>query len=108
MVRSEKATFKSECLTCTLRASCCSERLSWAQVSILTSSSVRNREKRGDGVREYERCYGICEKEKYVCISMKGIWCNLDGPSKNKELWSYVVKFEFSRPKVAQIGRSKC
>ena len=22
--------------------------------------------------------------------------------SKNKELWSYVVKFEFSRPKVAQ------
>ena len=47
-------------------------------------------------------------KEKYVCISMKGIWCNLDGPSKNKELWSYVVKFEFSRPKVAQIGRSKC
>ena len=32
-------------------------------------------------------------------ISMKEIWCNLDGPPKNKELWSYVVKFEFSRPK---------
>ena len=23
----------------------------------------------------------------------------LDGPPKNLELWSYVVKFEFSRPK---------
>ena len=31
-----------------------------------------------------------------MCISMKEIWCNLDGPLKNKELWSYVVKFEFS------------
>ena len=29
-------------------------------------------------------------------ISMKEILCNLDGPSKNKELWSHVVKFEFS------------
>ena len=27
-------------------------------------------------------------------ISMKEIWRNLDGPPKNKELWSYVVKFE--------------
>ena len=30
---------------------------------------------------------------------MKEIWRNLDGPPENKELWSYVVKFEFSRPK---------
>ena len=30
---------------------------------------------------------------------MKEIWRNLDGPPKNKELWSYVVNFEFSRPK---------
>ena len=35
-------------------------------------------------------------------ISMNKIWRNLDGPPKNKDLWSYVVKFEFSRPKVAQ------
>ena len=28
----------------------------------------------------------------------------LDGLPKNKELWSYVVKFEFSGPKVAHIG----
>ena len=41
-------------------------------------------------------------------ISMKEIWCNLDGPPKNKELWSYVVKVEFSRPKVPQIGPSRC
>ena len=32
-------------------------------------------------------------------ILMKEIWRILDGPPKNKELWSYVVKFEFSRPK---------
>ena len=31
--------------------------------------------------------------------SMKEIWRHLDGRPKNKELWSYVVKFEFSRPK---------
>ena len=37
-------------------------------------------------------------------ISMMEIWRNLDGPPKNKELWSYVVKFEFSMPKVAQGG----
>ena len=37
-------------------------------------------------------------------ISMKEIWCNLDGPPKNKELRSYVVKFEFSRWKVAQTN----
>ena len=28
---------------------------------------------------------------------------NLDGPLKNKELWSYVVKFEFSRPKSSSV-----
>ena len=50
----------------------------------------------------------IKPNEKYVRISMKEIWRNLDGPSKNKDLWSYVVSFEFSRPKVAQIGPSWC
>ena len=43
-----------------------------------------------------------------MCISVKEIWCHLDGPSKNKELCNYVVSFEFSRPKVAQIGPSMC
>ena len=44
----------------------------------------------------------IKPKEKYVRISLKEIWRNLDGPWKYKELWSYVVKFKFSRPKEAQ------
>ena len=39
---------------------------------------------------------------------MKEIWHNLDNLPKNKELWSYVVSLEFSRPKVAQIGPSRC
>ena len=39
----------------------------------------------------------IKPKEKYVRISMKEIWRNLDGPPKNKELWSYLVTFEISR-----------
>ena len=41
----------------------------------------------------------IKPNEKNVRISLKEIWRNLDGPPKNKESWSYVVKFEFSRPK---------
>ena len=32
-------------------------------------------------------------------ISINEIWRNLDGPPKNTELWSYVVKVKFSRPK---------
>ena len=37
-------------------------------------------------------------------LSLKEIWRNLDGPPKNKELWSYVVKFEFSRPKSSSVS----
>ena len=81
--------------------------------------SVRDREKKKGGgglpalagTREYEqsdrnwlqaegvlRCYGIWYVLWYV---------HLDGQSKNKELWSYVVSFELSRLKVAQIGPSR-
>ena len=49
----------------------------------------------------------IKPKEKYVRISMKEIWRNLDGPSKNKELSRYVVSFEFSRPKRSSVIMSK-
>ena len=43
---------RSECLTCTFRASCCSARLSRAQVTAFAGSSVRDRgEKWGEGVR---------------------------------------------------------
>ena len=47
----------------------------------------------------------IKPKEKYVRISMKDIWRNLDGPPKNKELWSYVVSFELLGRKVAQYRK---
>ena len=60
------------------------------------------------GVMEFGMSRRIKPKEKYVRISMKEIWRNLDGPSKNKELWSYVVSYEFSRPEVAQTGPSRC
>ena len=45
----------------------------------------------------------IKPKEKYVRISMKEIWGNLDGSPKNKELWSYVVVLNLVGRKVAQI-----
>ena len=42
---------RSECLTCTFRASCCSARLSRAQVPAFAGSSVRDRGKKGEGIR---------------------------------------------------------
>ena len=39
-----------------------------------------------------------------MCISMKEIWRNLDGPPKNKDVWSYVVKFEFGRQKSSSFN----
>ena len=48
----------------------------------------------------------IKPKEKYV--RMREYSRNMDGPPKNKALSSYVVSFEFSRLKVAQIGPSRC
>ena len=55
---------RSECLTCTFRASCCSARLSRAQVPAFAGSYVRDRKKGGGskgrpsalaGTREYEQ-----------------------------------------------------
>ena len=44
----------------------------------------------------------IKPKEKYVRISMKEIWRNLDGPPKNKnKIVELRSGFELSRPKVA-------
>ena len=48
---------------------------------------------------EFRMSRRIKTKEKYVSISMKDMWRNLYGPPKNIQLWSYVAKFEFSRPK---------
>ena len=52
------------------------------------------------GVMKFGMSRRIKPKEKYVRISMKEIWRNLDDPRKNKELGSFVVNFEFIRPRV--------
>ena len=45
---------------------------------------------------------GLSQRE--ICAHFnEEIWRNLDGPQKNKELWSYVVKFEFSRLKSSSV-----
>ena len=36
----------------------------------------------------------IKPKEKYVYISMKEIWCNLNGPLNNKELFTKCFNFK--------------
>ena len=43
----------------------------------------------------------IKPKEKYMHISMKEVWRNLDGPSKNKKFVELRSDFELNRPKVA-------
>ena len=57
---------------------------------------------------EFEMSRRIKPKEKYVRISIKEVWRNLDSPSKNKEFVELHSEFELSRPKVAQIGPSRC
>ena len=52
---------------------------------------------------EFGMSHRIKPKDIYVHMSVKGIWRSLDGPPKNKELWSYVVSFEFSRPKGSSV-----
>ena len=42
--------------------------------------------------------FGMSHRIKPKRISMKEIWHTLDGLLKNKELWSYVVNFKFSKP----------
>ena len=48
---------RSECLTCTFRASCCNACLSQAQVQAFVGSSVRNGEK-GEGSKGGMKRYG--------------------------------------------------
>ena len=50
---------------------------------------------------------GLSQKRNMRAFQLMEIWRNLDGPPKNKELWSYVVKFEFSRLKVDQIAHQQ-
>ena len=64
LIEATSGQIRSECLTCTFRAGCCSARLSRAQVPAFAGSSVRNRKKgegsKGErpalaGIREYEQ-----------------------------------------------------
>ena len=115
---------RSECLTCTFKARCCSARLSRAQVPAFVGSSVRDRKKLGgtkrgtactggyNGVQavvadgwcfmEFGMSHRIKQKEKYVRISMNEVWHNFDGLSKNNDFVDVL-----SKPKVAEIGPSR-
>ena len=42
----------------------------------------------------------IKPKRNMCAFQMKEIWPNLDGPPKIKQMWSYVMEIEFSRPKI--------
>ena len=85
------------------------DRLHWrVQGSTSSPTGIGSKRRVFRGVMEFGMSRRNVPNEKYVRISMKEIWSYLDGSSKNKELWSYVVSFEFSRPKVAQIGPSMC
>ena len=82
-----------ECLTCTFRASCCSARLSRAQVPTFAGSSVRDRKQigewmggeggppaMGEDVMEFGMPRRIKPNKEYVRISMKEFWRYLDRP----------------------------
>ena len=49
---------RSECLTCTFRANCCSARLSRAQVLAFAGSSLQDRGKKGGGSQGGTACSG--------------------------------------------------
>ena len=49
---------RSECLTCTFRTSCCSTRLSQAQVQAFASSSCQGQGKEGGGSKGGTACTG--------------------------------------------------
>ena len=53
-VISRSGQVRSECLTCTFRASCCSARLSRAQVPPFAGSSVQDRKKGGGNTGGYK------------------------------------------------------
>ena len=55
---SRSGQVKSECLTCTFRASCCSARLSLGTGTAFVGSSIRDRRKRGEGVKGDRPCTG--------------------------------------------------
>ena len=66
----------SEFLTRTFRASCCSARLSWTQVPAFVSSSVRDRNKKGEGSKGESACIGGYKRVgAFRPGSVAGGWC---------------------------------
>ena len=87
---------RSECLTCTFRASCCCARLSRAQVPAFTGSSVRDRKKRGEGVR-------AVLQESVVGGGWFEVLWNLECPV---ELSQSEICAHFNEGNLVQFGRS--
>ena len=109
-----KEVGSSQCLTCTFRGSCCSARLSRAQVPAFAGSFVRDRVGGGGGrdrlhwwVQEStskptavasRRREGVCNLECPVGLSQREICAhfsegNLDGPPKNNRgaTWRFLI-----------------
>ena len=75
------------------------DRLHWrVQGSTSSPTGVGSRWRVVWGVMEFGMTRRIKPKRN-MCVFRWRLWRNLDSQPKNKELWSYVVSFEFSRPK---------
>ena len=55
------------------------------------------------GGMEFGMSRRIKPKRNMCAFQWRKFWRNLDSRLKNKELWSYELKFEFSRPKKNRI-----
>ena len=114
---------RSECLACAFRASCCSARLFRVPIPLSGTGKKKGGSNGGiactggyKGVRavrpesvagggwfevlwNLECPVGLSQKRNMCAFHWRKFGANWTVRRKNKELWSYVVKFEFSRPK---------
>ena len=68
------------------------DRLHWrVQGSTSSPTGVGSRRRVFAVLWKLECPVGLSQKKKYMRISLKEVWCNLDGPLKIKNLLSYVV-----------------
>ena len=127
---------RSECLTCTFRARCCNARLSRAHVPAFADSSVRDRGKKGEGVRKdrlhwrvqdstssptvvgsrrrvfevlwnLECPVGLSQREIGVHFNDRNL-AQFGRSAENPPPVELRGVFEFSRPTVAQLGPIRC
>ena len=82
----ESGQVRSECLTCTFRASCCSARLSRAQVPAFAGSSVQDRGKKGEGVGG-----------NYLHWRVQGSTSSPTGIGNRRRVFRDVMEFGMSR-----------